>query len=94
MSKQQVLDFFQEAGRDESLGREVRSTSDPQQLLEIAETKGFHFSRHELDEALRELHEHPNFFQKLANAVIDVFRPNPEEPPSIGVQPFEGDIKR
>ncbi len=94
MSKNQVLDFFKEAGRDEALGREVRSTSDPGRLLEIARTRGYDFSRQELDEALRDLHEHPNFFQRLAHAVLDVFSPNQEAPPSIGTQPYEGEIKR
>jgi hypothetical protein len=94
MSNNPVLDFFKEAGRDETLGREVRATNDPGRLLEIAASRGYHFSRQELDDALRELHEHPNFFQRLAHAVLDVFSPNQEEPPSIGAQPFDGEIRR
>lgn len=94
MSKNQVFDFFAEAAKNDELGQKVRATNDPGRLLKIAEAEGFQFSREELDEALRELHDRPNFFQKLAHAVLDVFSPNPEIPPSIGVQPYEGEIKR
>jgi hypothetical protein len=40
------------------------------------------------------LNERPNFFQKLARAVLEVFSPNPDEPPTIGVQPYQGEIGR
>ncbi|MFM7877767.1 MAG: Nif11 family protein, partial [Microcystis panniformis] len=36
MSKNQVFDFFALAAKNEELGKKMRSTQDPQQLLEIA----------------------------------------------------------
>jgi predicted ribosomally synthesized peptide with nif11-like leader len=94
MSKNQVFDFFALAAKNEELGQKMRSTQDPQQLLEIARAEGFDFSRQELEEALKSLHESPNFFRKLADAVLEVFSPNHDNYPSIGVQPYEGDIDR
>lgn len=94
MSKNQVFDFFALAAKNEELGQKMRSTQDPQQLLEIARSQGFDFSRQELEAALKSLHESPDFFQKLAHAVLEVFSPNHDNYPSIGVQPYEGEIDR
>jgi len=47
MSKNQVFDFFALAAKNEELGQKMRSTQDPQQLLEIARSQGFDFSRPE-----------------------------------------------
>jgi predicted ribosomally synthesized peptide with nif11-like leader len=94
MSKNQVFEFLTTASQNETLGEKVRSTHDRQQLQAIARSTGFDFSLEQLDEALRELSEQPNFFRKLASAALEIFSPNHDNYPSVGVQPYEGEIDR
>lgn len=94
MSKNQVFEFFSQAAQDESLKKRLQAVSNEEELIDLGKGEGFEFSSEHLDEAMAELRLKPNFFRKLAEAVLEIFSPNHDNYPAVGVQPYDGEPNR
>jgi predicted ribosomally synthesized peptide with nif11-like leader len=91
MSKESVLIFLTEAAQDEQLKLQLEDTSNPDELIDVANEAGYDFSAKNVDEALSDLKKQPGFFGALAEAVLEIFGPHHDDYPATGVQPFSGD---
>ena len=91
MSKENVLSFLSKAATDEQLKAQLKTTSNPDELVGVGEQAGYEFSSEHVDEALTELKQKSGFFGALAEAVIELFSPAHDDYPATGVQPFGGD---
>ena len=94
MSKENVLQFFSEAAKDEQLKTQLKETSNQEELVGVANKAGYDFSSEHVDEALTEMKKKQGFFGVLAQAALEVFSPSHDDYPATGMQPFSGDPKR
>jgi predicted ribosomally synthesized peptide with nif11-like leader len=91
MSKETVLNFLSEAAKNEQLKLQLEATSNPDELIDVANEAGYDFSAKHVDEALSDLKKQPGFFGALAEAVLQIFSPHNDDYPATGMQPFSGD---
>jgi predicted ribosomally synthesized peptide with nif11-like leader len=94
MSKEKVIEFFNEAARDERLKTELGAVKNAEELANLAQQEGYAFSSENVEEAIADLKEQPGFFRTLAEAVLEIFSPSHDDYPATGVQPFSGDVSR
>lgn len=91
MSKENVFNFLSKAAKDKQLKTQLKTTSTQDELVGVGNQAGYEFSSEHVDEALTELKQQPGFFGALAEALLEIFSPNHDDYPAIGVQPFSGD---
>lgn len=94
MSKENVFEFFNRAAKDRHLKDKVQTARNQEQLVELGKEAGLDFSPTNVDEAISDLKQRPGFFQGLVEAVLEIFSPNHDDYPTIGVQPYSGDPSR
>ncbi|GFE72293.1 Nif11-like leader peptide family natural product precursor [Chroococcus sp. FPU101] len=94
MSKEQVFEFFSQAAKDESLKEKVQAATSETELIDLGKKEGFEFSSEHLNQAMAELSKKPNFFKKLAESILEIFSPDHDNYPAVGVQPYDGEPNR
>ena len=68
MSKESVLDFLTDAAKDDRLKSQLKATSNPDELIGVANQAGYDFSAQHVDEALSDLKKKPGFFWSLGRS--------------------------
>jgi predicted ribosomally synthesized peptide with nif11-like leader len=94
MSKNKVFEFFSQAAKNESLKEKVQAVDNETELIDLGKKEGFEFSSEHLKEAVAEMSQKPNFFRKLAESFLDIFSPDRDNYPAVGVQPYDGEPNR
>lgn len=94
MSKENVFEFLTKAAEDDQLKDKLQTIAGEEELIDLGKEEGFDFSTEHVEEALTDLKRKPGFFSALAEAVLEVFSPLPDDYPAIGVQPFSGEPNR
>lgn len=91
MTKENVLSFLSHAAKDKKLKAELEQASSQEEITKIGQKAGYFFSKEHIDEALSDLKQKPGFFGALAGAIFELFRPDKDNYPATGVQPYSGD---
>jgi len=91
MSKDKVVEFFNEAAKNEQIKEKLQTVSSKDELAALGKKEGFEFSSEHVDEVISDLKEQPGFFGKVIEAFLEIFSPSHDDYPSVGVQPFTGD---
>ena len=91
MSKANAFSFLTKAAKDEQLKAKLNTASGQNDVVAVANEAGYHFSAEHVDEVLGELKQTPGFFRMVAEAALEIFSPDHDDYPAIGVQPFTGD---
>lgn len=94
MSKEKVLQFFNEAAKNEEIKSELQNVNNQDELANLGKSKGFDFSAEHVDAVLDELKQQPGFFGKVIEAFLEIFSPPHDDYPNVGVEPFSGDPNR
>ncbi|ELR96747.1 Nif11-like leader peptide family natural product precursor [Gloeocapsa sp. PCC 73106] len=91
MSKEKVLQFLNEAAKNQEIKSELQSISNPEELVDLGKAQGFNFSPEHVDAVLADLKQQPGFFGKLVESMLAIFSPSHDDYPNVGVEPFSGD---
>lgn len=94
MSKEKVLQFFNEAAKNDQIKDKLQSISNQDELANLAKEQGFDFEPDHVDEVLSDLKKQPGFFGKVVEAILEIFSPPHDDYPNVGVQPYSGDPNR
>lgn len=91
MSKEKVVQFFNEAAKNEEIKKELQTVSSKDDLAKLGKSQGFDFSAEHVDAVISDLKEQPGFFGKVVEAFLEIFSPSNDDYPNIGVEPYTGD---
>ncbi|PSN17526.1 bacteriocin [filamentous cyanobacterium CCP5] len=91
MSKQNALEFLNQAAQDEALKGKVKGADNPSEVIGIAQERGYDISQEHVQAAIPDLKQQKGFFGDLVEAILRLFSPDHDDYPATGVQPFSGD---
>jgi len=94
MSKEKVLQFFNEAAKNQEIKEKLQTINNQDELANFGQSQGFDFSSEHVDAVLADLKEQPGFFGRLVEAALEIFSPSHDDYPNVGVEPFAGDPNR
>ena len=94
MSKENVIEFFTEAAKQESLKEQLKNVNSQDELVDLGKAEGYEFSSEHVEEAIIEFKQKPGFFRMLAEAALEIFSPAHDDYPATGTQAFSGDPYR
>lgn len=91
MSKENALEFLNQAAQDEALKGKVKSADNQTEVIDIAQEQGYQISPENVQAAIPALKQQQGFFGDLVEAILRLFTPDHDNYPATGVQPFSGD---
>lgn len=94
MSKENFIGFLRLASEKEPLQAQLKEISSPTDLVKLGKEHGHEFAENHVATAIAEIKAQPSGFAFLAQGILELFSPSSDHFPSVGAQPFSGDISK
>lgn len=89
-----MIGFLRLASEKEPIQEQLKQVSSATDLVSLAKEHGHEFDEEHVTTAIAEIKAKPSGFAYLAQGILELFSPNSDHFPSVGAQPFTGDISK